>query len=810
MSPGDAAPGPPPSAAGPPRPALSLRATLLAAAAVAYGLILIVGLALVVRVVPRATGIAARGAGVRADFETRNRVGRSLDVAITDLWDQLRAARTGPIPLDSLEARRLRIEGILRDTELLGPLQSGVVSPEFVGALERADRAAGLMAGTLIGAVGALEIRDVATAERLLRRADTLDAPFTEQLSSVTTAALDELARDELRLEREARYAAGLVTFLVLIGLISAPLLWTLLQERLFRPLRALDAALARVDAGDLAAEVPVDRDDEVGRLGVHFNRTTATLRTQRAAGERAAAEAAIAVSEARFRAAFEQAAVGLAEVALDGHVLRTNRAMDALLDRAPDEIAGRAFATYTHPDDRETERLTWERLVRGEREVVRGEQRYVRRDGRLTTALVTATLLRDPDGAPRHVLAVVQDVTEQRRLQQELLQTMKLEAVGQLAGGVAHDFNNLLAGIIGYAELLEQDAGNSSSVREDAAAIRRAAVRGADLSRSLLTLARRNPRNTEPVEIDAIARDTADLVRRTIDRRIEVECTATSRAVVIGDHSLLSNAVLNLAVNARDAMPDGGRLAIRVTRAAPDAAFRERHGLPPDRDLVAVAVADTGHGMSVEVRAHVFEPFFTTKAPGKGTGLGLALVYGTVRDHGGSISIDSEVGRGTTITVFLPCEGEGAEAGPGASVSPRAAREAHVMIVDDDEVVRAVGTRILQRIGYRVSAAPDGPTALERLAAADDEVELVILDGNMPRMSGAETARRIRDRWPGMPIIFASGYFDANVARELAELRVMHTLQKPYSVQALAQTVAEALAPQRMTNSFSTTQPSP
>ena len=322
MSPGDAAPGPPPSAAGPPRPALSLRATLLAAAAVAYGLILIVGLALVVRVVPRATGIAARGAGVRADFETRNRVGRSLDVAITDLWDQLRAARTGPIPLDSLEARRLRIEGILRDTELLGPLQSGVVSPEFVGALERADRAAGLMAGTLIGAVGALEIRDVATAERLLRRADTLDAPFTEQLSSVTTAALDELARDELRLEREARYAAGLVTFLVLIGLISAPLLWTLLQERLFRPLRALDAALARVDAGDLAAEVPVDRDDEVGRLGVHFNRTTATLRTQRAAGERAAAEAAIAVSEARFRAAFEQAAVGLAEVALDGHVL--------------------------------------------------------------------------------------------------------------------------------------------------------------------------------------------------------------------------------------------------------------------------------------------------------------------------------------------------------------------------------------------------------------------------------------------------------------------------------------------------------
>lgn len=780
-----------------PRRALSVRATLVLASGIAFAFVLVAGAALSFRVLPSAGSIAARGRAASTDYTARTTLAARLDSALTDLWAQTTRARTTPLPLDSLAVRRLRIESFARETELLAPLRrDDAISTELSRTLEEADNAAADMAASLLGVVGALEVRDLPTAELLIRRADSLDAPLAQRLDDVTHAALGDLARDEARLERDARFATRLIGAWIILGFIFAPLLWSLLARRLFEPLAAFDVALERVERGDLEVDLPAPFDDELGRLAQHFNRTTLELRAQRAAGERAAAQAALEASEARYRAAFEEAAVGLAEIGLDGVYLRINRTMCTVLGRPAEQIIGHAFGEFTHPDDAALDQQNWPRLFLGTGKFVRVEKRYIRADGQTTIAQVTGTLLRHPDGTPRHVLTVVQDVTEQRRLERELLQSMKLEAVGQLAGGVAHDFNNLLAGIIGYAELLEVNESHSAEVREDAASIRRAALRGADLARSLLTLARQNPHREEPVAIDTIARETVELIRRTIDRRIEVTLDADSDATVLGDHSLLSNALLNLALNSRDAMPDGGSLRITARRSDPDLTFRVRHGLSETDPLVAITVVDTGIGMTRDVLEHVFEPFFTTKASGRGTGLGLALVYGTVKDHGGAVTIESEPGRGTTMTMHLPrAEGEVVLDEESSAPTPAVAAT-RVLLVDDDALVRDVCARMLRRLGYEVVLADDGIEALALLAREGATIGAVILDGNMPRLSGIETARRIRETQPRLPLVYASGYVDPAARDELDALGFRARLSKPYSVEALSHAVADCFAP--------------
>ncbi len=776
---------------------LSLRATLAITFALAVLFIAMVGVALSLRVVPNAAAIARRGALTQQDYAARTRLATQLDSSLTDLWSQLRRAREAPLAADTLRARRERLDRIVRSSGLLEPISRvGGVSYEFTASLERADQASSAMAASLLGVVSALELHDIPTAERLLAQADSLDAPLAAQLNAVTLTALAGLARDEARLEREARVAALLVLGWLALGLLGAPLLWRLLQRRLFSPLLAIERALHRIEAGDLDVEVPVRRHDELGRLGAHFNHTTQVLRAQRLQGERMAARAALEASEARYRAAFEQAAVGLAEIGTDGAYLRVNRAMCAFLGRAPEVIIGHHFRDFTHPDDQASDETEWPTLLAGGGErVARIEKRYVRPDGTDVVAQVTATMLRDVDGTPRHVLSVVQDVTEQRRLERELLQSMKLEAVGQLAGGVAHDFNNLLAGIIGYAELLEHDAANAPDVRDDAAVIRRAALRGADLARSLLTLARRTPQQAmEPFALEPLLRETADLARRTFDRRIDIVVIAREATTIEGDRSLLSNALLNLLLNARDAMPDGGSIVLEARPANPDAAFRERHALAADARFVAVHVRDTGSGMSPEVVEHVFEPFFTTKEPGKGTGLGLSMVYGTVKGHRGAITLESAVGRGTHFTILLPLADDAAAASAPSRTALPAAATARVLLVDDDAMVRDVGGRMLRRLGYEVEMAEDGRAALDRLAREDHGVDVVILDGNMPRLNGLETARQLHGRHPSLPLVYASGYFDPDVREDLAELGFRERLAKPYTMEALSRALARCL----------------
>jgi two-component system cell cycle sensor histidine kinase/response regulator CckA len=398
--------------------------------------------------------------------------------------------------------------------------------------------------------------------------------------------------------------------------------------------------------------------------------------------------------------------------------------------------------------------------LLQGE-PIVRIEKRYRRGDGSLASVQVTGALLTDGDGAPRQVITVVQDVTEQRRLEHELLQSMKMDAVGQLAGGVAHDFNNLLAGIIGYAELLEHDAGSSDEVREDAGAIRRTASRGADLARSLLTLARRNPHREEPFALDAMLRETVDLIRRTFDRRIEVHASVELHATIRG-RSLpaLQRPAQPRAQRARrdahrrhTAHHRGGVESEHHVPCAPWCAGRRTHGLHH--------VRDSGAGMPPDVLRRVFEPFFTTKETGKGTGLGLAMVYGTIKDHRGTIVLESAPDEGTTARVFLPCTMDGVAPSLSERTIIPAAPGVRVLVVDDEDLVRDVAVRMLHRLGYDVEAVEDGIRAIERLDRDDHGFTVVLLDGNMPRLNGIETARRVHARHPALALVYASGFFD-------------------------------------------------
>ncbi|MES2306824.1 MAG: PAS domain S-box protein [Gemmatimonadota bacterium] len=512
---------------------------------------------------------------------------------------------------------------------------------------------------------------------------------------------------------------------------------------------------------------------------------------------ERQRAQAALAASEARYRGAFEQAAVGMAEVSTEGCYLQVNRAFAAILGTTPDAVVGRRTAEVTHPDDIAGDAEQARQLFEGETAVMQREKRYLRVDGSVAWANITSAMVVSP-GAPSFAITVVQDVTDRKLLEEELRQSQKMEAVGRLAGGIAHDFNNLLTAIIGYADMLQEPGVGAQAIHDDAAAIRSAAERGAGLSRNLLAFARNEPLEARPVSLDRVVTEAAALMQRTLDRRIAVRLELSTPPVNVHcDHNQLVNALLNLAINARDAMPGGGTLSFRTYRLLADAPFLARNPrLTLDTEYVGIEVRDTGTGMSNDVLARLFEPFFTTKPPGQGTGLGLAMVYGTVRSHQGHIEVESTMGEGTTITIYLPVHSE-AVASPEVALDQPTRGKGHILLVDDEPLIRVVGGRMLERLGYGVTVAADGEEALQKVTDAVTPFDLVIMDGNMPRMTGREACRKIRALRPDLRIVLASGFVDGTTPQELTADGFSEVIQKPYDLNMLSRVVAAQITHQ-------------
>jgi two-component system cell cycle sensor histidine kinase/response regulator CckA len=415
---------------------------------------------------------------------------------------------------------------------------------------------------------------------------------------------------------------------------------------------------------------------------------------------------------------------------------------------------------------------------------------------GALNWVLSSKVPVRDAEGQIVALVVVTRDITEHKRLQAQLLQAQKMESIGRLAGGIAHDFNNLLTVIVGYAELALATLPAENLLYDDLQAILNATERATALTRQLLAFARKQVLAPQILDLNELTLNLDKLLRRLIGEDVElVVREAPSAALVKADPHQIEQVLLNLAINARDAMPDGGRLSIEIANVVREQAAKEQHTQGSPAAYVMLAVNDTGVGMPPEVQAHLFEPFFTTKEVGKGTGLGLATCYGIVQLHGGQIEVSSQVGQGTSVKVYLPRTSEAADfrrERAAASSLPGGAET--ILVVEDEQMVRQLATRVLQQLGYSVLEAADGMEALRVAQRHGGTIDLLLTDMVMPQMNGNVLAEQLRAVHPQLKVLFISGYSDGMLGQQRLVEQKDALLQKPFTPALLARTVRDVL----------------
>jgi PAS domain S-box-containing protein len=562
-------------------------------------------------------------------------------------------------------------------------------------------------------------------------------------------------------------------------------------------PLIPLIVVTGSIDEETAAACIKAGAADYV--LKTHLVRLGPAVRSalemRNSRAERAAAEAALRTSEQRFRALVEHSWDAVALFGPDGAILYGSPATTRILGYDLAEFVGRNALDFIHPEDRDfvVGRLTEAMANPGGRVDVAARVRHKDGSWRYLEGILT-NLLDDPSVGG--IVNNYRDATERRSLEQQVIQAQKMEAVGRLAGGVAHDFNNILTAIGGYTDLLLEDLPLDDPRRQDVDEIHRAADRAAALTQQLLAFSRRQVLQPKVIDLNALVSNVERLLGRLIGEDVQL---ATALADDVGrvrvDPGQLEQVIVNLAVNARDAMPGGGRLTIETRNVDLDAAYAAEHRTVVPGPYVVIAVSDTGTGMNADTQSHMFEPFFTTKEVGKGTGLGLATVYGIVKQSGGSIWVYSELGHGTTIKVYLPRVDEPPEplAAPGPS-NPESLRGTEtILLVEDEPAVRAVARQILARQGYTVLEASDGPAALAMVGGAG-RVDLILTDVVMPGMSGRTLADQLATRWPGVRVLYMSGYTDDAIVRHGMLESGLAYLQKPFRPDALVRKVRELL----------------
>ncbi len=510
---------------------------------------------------------------------------------------------------------------------------------------------------------------------------------------------------------------------------------------------------------------------------------------------ERKRAEVALGRSETTYRSLVEDSPFGIFRSTPDGRLLAVNPALVSMLGYESEaQLLERNMERDIFVDPAQRRRLVAEVTARGN---LSTESVWRRRDGKTVTVRASGRVVRDAQGGVDYFNAIVEDITEHRLLEDRLRQAQKMEAVGRLAGGVAHDFNNLLTGILGCADLLLETLGPDAPGRDDVAEIRKAAVRAADLTRQLLAFSRQQVLAPQVLDLNALVGNMEKLLKRLIGEHIELRAAlAPDLGMVKADPGQLEQVIVNLAVNARDAMPNGGRLTIETRNAELDASYVEEHAPVVAGPYVLLAVTDTGTGMDAETKSHVFEPFFTTKALGQGTGLGLATVYGIVKQSGGHVWVYSERGQGAAFKIYLPRVAETAAAAPRPTAPASLRGSETILLVEDDEAVRTLTRRLLAARGHTVLLASQGEEALRLAQRHEGRIHLLVTDVVMPGMSGRELADRILALLPGIKVLYLSGYTDDAIVRHGVLEPGVAFLQKPFSAEALARKVREVLDP--------------
>ncbi len=424
------------------------------------------------------------------------------------------------------------------------------------------------------------------------------------------------------------------------------------------------------------------------------------------------------------------------------------------------------------------------------------GEYRVELPGGRQRRLLIHGEWSYDEDGRPVGGFGTVQDVTEQRHLEEQLRQAQKMEAVGLMAGGVAHDFNNLLTVIGGSAQLILEQAAPDDPIREEAQEIERAALRGAELTRQLLTFSRRQVVHPRPVDVARLVHGAEGMLRRLLGEYIVLQIDLDhALPPVYVDPGQLEQVLVNLVVNARDAMPAGGHIQISATRAVLDQAEAARHPDAAAGEHVVLCVIDEGTGMSEQTKARIFDPFFTTKEKGKGTGLGLPTVFGIVRQAGGHLRVRSEPGTGSTFEVFLPHAPE--KTSVPSTLPPPASAEGGtetILLVEDEPLVRHMVRRALEGRGYTVLEAGSGTEAIELSTALDSPIHLLLTDVVLPELTGREVAEAMERLRPGIRVLYMSGYPEDTELRRLTSELGVPFIAKPFTLTALAAAVRGVL----------------
>src|SRR6059058_2747409 len=469
---------------------------------------------------------------------------------------------------------------------------------------------------------------------------------------------------------------------------------------------------------------------------------------------------ATLRATEASFATLVEHAPVGIYRSTPEGRFLSVNAAVVRMLgyDSAADVLA-LDMARDVYADAAERQRL----VVRdsySDRQYDNVEATWKRRDGRPLTAQLSVRAVRNGAGQVEYYETFVRDVTDQRRLQGQVLQSQKMEAVGRLAGGIAHDFNNLLTVITSYSDLLLEDLAPGDAKRDDLEQVRKAADGAAALTRQLLAFSRQQVVEPRVVSLNTVVEGLQQILRRVIGEDIELEITlAPDLGAVRADVGQLEQVLMNLTVNARDAMATGGRLTVETANAEHDPEYARDQEAAAVRRFAMLAVSDTGCGMDEATKARIFEPFFTTKETGKGTGLGLATVYGIVKSAGGAIDVESKPGAGSTFRVYLPAADEEQAHAGRAQASPERGKGETILIVEDEDPLRALVRRILVANGYSVVEARDGEDGLRRSAEHGGPIHLLLTDIVMPQMTGRELAQRLLSTRPETRVLFMTGY---------------------------------------------------
>jgi two-component system cell cycle sensor histidine kinase/response regulator CckA len=641
------------------------------------------------------------------------------------------------------------------------------------------------------------------------------DTPFQVYCQSLSTGSafppayqicmysLADAEAERQRFTRKILVSGSVASFGALV------LSW-LIARSLAVPIKELVTGTTEIEGGNYSARVRVRGFDELGRLGNAFNSMAERIRASYAAleqrvaerthelEERKRAEAALRKSEASLREAQRIARLGNWEWNVLSNELHWSEEVFSIFGLDPREFAAtyESFLEHVHPADRErVEQAVRQSLEAGEPYSI--EHRVVRPDGETRIAREHAQIFRDADGRPIRMVGTVQDVTEQKRIEAEFLRAQRMDGIGAIAGGMAHDLNNALAPILMGIQIIRTKV-TEPEVRQMLGVMETNTHRSADMVRQVLTFARGRDGERELLDLGRLIREMENILRQTMPKSIGVEALVPSDLwPVLGNATQLHQTLLNLCVNARDAMPKGGKLTLAADNV--ELSAEEAKEIPDSRpgSYVMLLVSDTGTGIPPEVLPRIFDAFFTTKAPGKGTGLGLSTIVRIVRNHGGFVNVKSEVGSGTSFEIYLPRGEPVPTSREAVPLEPSAIKPGHgelILFIDDDRSVREMVAPTLIEQGYRVLTASNGAEALGLLVQHEREVRLVLTDVAMPVMDGLEMTEKLHSRQPKLPVILMSGTFEANQAA--LPPGAVSFLTKPFRLEQLLAVIADALHP--------------